>query len=146
MAADLSDILESPEPTLLATGFSVTEGPLWHPGGYLTFVDIRKNQLFRWDLGGKVTVARDNTGQGNGCTLDRQGRLNMCEGADHRRITRMEADGSIFTIADRWLGKRLNKPNDVICRSDGSIFFTDPELRVPPELRHERFPAPLPLL
>ena len=65
---------------------------------------------------------RENTGEGNGCTLDRQERLIMCESADHRRITRMDADGSVTTIAERWQGKRLNKPNDVVCRSDGSIF------------------------
>ena len=73
---------------------------------------------------------REHTGEGNGCTLDRQGRLIMCEGADHRRITRMDADGTVTAIAERWQGKRFNKPNDVVCRSDGSIFFTDPELRL----------------
>jgi gluconolactonase len=86
-----------------------------------------------------VTVLRENTGEGNGCTLDRQCRLIMCEGADHRRITRMEADGTITAIAERWLGKRFNKPNDVVCRSDGSIFFTDPGLRLPAELREIGF-------
>lgn len=80
-----------------------------------------------------------NTGEGNGCTLDRQGRLIMCEGADHRRITRMEADGTVTAIAERWQGKRFNKPNDVVCRSDGSIFFTDPELRLSTELREVGF-------
>ena len=82
---------------------------------------------------------RENTGEGNGCTLDRQGRLIMCEGADHRRITRMTADGTVTAIAERWQGKRFNKPNDVVCRSDGSIFFTDPGLRVPAELREIGF-------
>ena len=139
MADDLSNILDSAEPTLLATGFEATEGPLWHPGRYLTFVDYPRSQLLRWDPDRNVTVARENTGEGNGCTLDRQGRLIMCEGADHRRITQMEADGSITIIAERWQGKRFNKPNDVVCRSDGSIYFTDPELRVPPELRELGF-------
>jgi len=63
----------------------------------------------------------------------------MCEGADHRRITRMEADGTVTTIAERWQGKRFNKPNDIVCRSDGSIFFTDPELRLSAELREIGF-------
>jgi gluconolactonase len=84
-------------------------------------------------------VVREDTGEGNGCTLDRQGRLIMCEGADHRRITRMDADGTITTLAERWQGKRLNKPNDVVCRSDGSLFFTDPELRLPPAQREIGF-------
>ena len=73
---------------------------------------------------------REQTGEGNGCTLDRQGRLIMCEGADHRRMTRMDAEGTVTPLAERWQGKRFNKPNDVVCRSDGSLFFTDPELRL----------------
>jgi len=130
MPDQLSAILESTEPTLLTGGWHRTEGPLWHPGGYVTFVDLAGCQLLRWDTNGEVTVVREATGEGNGCTLDRQGRLLMCEGADHRRVTRMEADGSVTTLAERWQGKRFNKPNDVICRSDGSIYFTDPALRL----------------
>ena len=130
MMSDLSTILESTEPRLLATNLGSTEGPLWHPAGYLTLVDMQVSRLLRWDATGGVQVIREQTGEGNGCTLDRQGRLVMCEGA-HRRITRMDPDGTITTLADRWQGKRLNRPNDVVCRSDGSLFFTDPELRVP---------------
>jgi gluconolactonase len=63
----------------------------------------------------------------------------MCEGADHRRITRMEATGTVTTLAERWHGKRFNKPNDIVCRSDGSIFFTDPELRLPSAQRELGF-------
>ena len=140
MADDLSGIVEFGAPTRLATqrGWR-TEGPLWHSGGYLTFVDLGGSRLLRWDSGGRATVVREGTGEGNGCTLDRRGRLIMCEGADHRRITRMGADGSVSTISARWQGKRLNKPNDVVCRSDGSIFFTDPELRLPREEREIGF-------
>ncbi len=141
MAGELSNILESQEPVLLATGFKATEGPVWHPGGYLTFVDFPRSQLIRCDIDGKVAVLRENTGEGNGCTLDHQGRLIMCEGADHRRITRMDEGGAITSLADRWQGKRLNKPNDVVCHSDGSIYFTDPELRVPQEQRELGFPG-----
>ena len=135
MPDQLSSILESTEPTLLTSGWHRTEGPLWHPGGYVTFVDLQGCQLLRWDTDGRVSVVREDTGEGNGCTLDRQGRLLMCEGADHRRLTRMETDGSVTTLADRWQGKRFNKPNDVICRSDGTIYFTDPELRLPEDQR-----------
>ena len=141
MAEDLSGILKSEQCVLLATGLDATEGPVWHPEGYLTFVDLRRSQLLRWDPGGGVTVVREDTGEGNGCTLDRQGRLIMCEGADHRRITRMESSDRVTTIAERWQGKRLNRPNDVVCRSDGSIFFTDPQGRVPPDQREIGFPG-----
>ena len=138
MPDDLSQVLESTEPTLLAAGLGRTEGPLWHPEGYLTFVDLGGSRLLRWDGDGNWSVVRENTGEGNGCTLDRQGRLIMCEGAN-RRVTRMAEDGSVTTIADQWQGKRFNRPNDVICRSDGSIFFTDPSLRVPLEDREYGF-------
>ena len=139
MPEDLSSILDSTEQTVLATDWGRTEGPLWHAAGYVTFVDLEGSRLLRWDPSGEVTVVREKTGEGNGCTLDRQGRLIMCEGADHRRVTRMEADGSITPLAERWQGKRFNKPNDVVCRSDGSIFFTDPGLRLAPELREIEF-------
>jgi gluconolactonase len=138
MAEDLSGILESPEHILLAAGLGDTEGPLWHPGDYLTFVDLSGSRLLRWDEQDGVSVLRENTGQGNGCALDRNGDLIMCEGA-HRSVTRMAANGSVTTIADRWQGKRLHRPNDAVCRSDGSIYFTDPSLRVPPEDREYEF-------
>jgi gluconolactonase len=63
----------------------------------------------------------------------------MCEGADHRRITRMDAAGTVTTLAERWHGKRFNTPKDVVCHSDGSLFFTDPELRLPPAPRELGF-------
>ncbi|MBI3328244.1 MAG: SMP-30/gluconolactonase/LRE family protein [Nitrospinae bacterium] len=130
MESGLAGIVEAAEPMLVATDIGATEGPLWHSSGFLTFVDMRRSHLLRWDPAGGVRVIREQTGEGNGCTLDRQGRLIMCEGS-HRRVTRTEPDGSIVTLAERWQGKRLNRPNDVVCRSDGTVFFTDPELRVP---------------
>jgi gluconolactonase len=107
---------------------------LWYAAGSVTCVDGAGSRLLRWDTSGQGHVVRECTGEGNGCTLDRQGRLIMCEGADHRRITRMDADGTVITIAERWRGKRFNTPNDVVCRSDGSLFFTDPALRLAPAL------------
>ncbi len=139
MTESLSDIFVFTEPVLLTSGWGRAEGPLWHPQGYVTFVDLEGNRLLRWEPNGSVTIVREHTGEGNGCTLDRQDRLIMCEGADHRRITRMDTDGTVTTIAERWHGKRFNKPNDVVCRSDGSIYFTDPGLRVPRELREIGF-------
>src|SRR2546425_3641076 len=91
MPENLSNVLDSTEPTLLTTGWGRTEGPLWHAEGFVTFVDLAGSRLLRWDPHGEVTVVREQTGEGNGCTLDRQGRLIMCEGADHRRITWMDA-------------------------------------------------------
>jgi gluconolactonase len=134
MTTDLSDILESAQPERLATGFAFIEGPVWHPEGRLYFVDIRKSLLFRWGRDTGVETVREGTGEGNGTTLDLQGRLVMCEGAN-RRVTRREADGAWVTLVDRWQGGRLNRPNDVVGRSDGSLYFTDPAARVPTEER-----------
>ena len=139
MADDLSGILESPEHTLVATVGGNTEGPLWHPDGYLTFVSLTESRLYRWDEANGVSVVREDTGEGNGCAFDRGGRVLMCEGADHRRVTRMDADGTVTPIAERWQGKRFHKPNDVVTRSDGSVYFTDPSLRQEPELREYDF-------
>ena len=133
-------LLAESELTLLDGTLERTEGPLWHPGGYLTFVDLAREQLLKWDpASGTTSVLRENTGEGNGCTLDRQGNLLMCEGAEHRRVTSMDAEGRISVIAERWEGKRFNKPNDVICRRDGTVFFTDPHLRFPEERREIPF-------
>jgi gluconolactonase len=130
MADNLSAIVESSEAERLATGFVFTEGPLWHPDGFYYFVDVRKSMFYRLTPGGKPEILRENTGEGNGTTFDLEGRLIMCEGGN-RRITRTGADGKIEVLCDRFEGKRLNRPNDVVCRSDGSIYFTDPGLRVP---------------
>ena len=125
MADNLSHIVESYEAERLATGFRFTEGPVWHPDGHLLFVDIPPNQILRLIPGGEPEVVRENSGASNGLTFDLQGRLIICEGGN-RRVTRMEADGTYTPIAERWEGKRLNRPNDVVGRSDGSTYFTDP--------------------
>jgi gluconolactonase len=126
----VSSILETTQAERLATGFVFTEGPLWHPDGFYYFVDIRQSRLHRLIPGKPVELVRDQTGEGNGTTFDLQGRLVICEGGN-RRVTRWSADGRSEVLMDRWEGKRLNRPNDVVCRSDGSIWFTDPGLRVP---------------
>ena len=130
MADALASILETSEAERLATGFVFTEGPLWHPDGFYYFVDVRSSVLYRMVPGRAPEVVRDRTGGGNGSTLDLEGRLVNCEG-DNRRVTRTSADGRVEVLVDRFEGKRLNRPNDVVCRSDGSIYFTDPGLRVP---------------
>lgn len=128
MPEDLDRIVDS-QPECLATGFVFTEGPLWHPAGYWLFVDIRRNLIHRMTPAGQVAVFRENSNGSNGLTFDLQGRLIMCEG-DGRRIARMEADGSVAAIAERWEGRRLNRPNDVVGRSDGSLYFTNPGGRI----------------
>jgi len=125
----LSALLETREVERLATGFVFTEGPLWHPDGFYYFVDIRRSALHRLTPGRAPELVRADTGEGNGTTFDLQGRLVLCEGG-HRRVTRTAADGRIEVLADRFEGKRLNRPNDVVCRSDGSLYFTDPGLRM----------------
>src|SRR5215472_3956849 len=111
----LDDILETTGAERLATGFEFTEGPLWHPDGFYYFVDIRKSLLHRLTPGRAPEVVRSNTGEGNGTTFDLQGRLVICEGGN-RRVTRWAADGTSEVLMDRWQGKRLNRPNDVVCR------------------------------
>ena len=110
----------------LATGFEYTEGPLWHPAGYWLFVDTRPNLIFKLAPGGSPEVVREDSGRTNGLTFDLEGRLLMCEGYG-RRLSRMEPDGSITTVAGGFEGRRLNRPNDVVCSSGGAIYFTDPE-------------------
>ncbi|HBK06595.1 MAG TPA: gluconolactonase [Acetobacteraceae bacterium] len=129
----LNDILETTTPTKVASGFVFTEGPLWHPDGFFYFVDLMSNLLYRMVPGQKPEKVRD-TQAGNGTTFDLQGRLLNCEGGA-RSVTRMEHDGSVTTLVDRFEGKRLSRPNDVICHSNGSILFTDPDFRVPLEQR-----------
>jgi gluconolactonase len=131
--ATLTDILETTDLVRVATGFKFTEGPLWHPDGFFYFVDLPSNLLFRMVPGQAPEKVRTTQG-GNGTTFDLQGRLLNCEG-EGRRVTRADHDGTVSVLIDRFEGKRLNRPNDVICHSDGSIFFTDPSLRVPPAER-----------
>lgn len=110
----------------LATGFDWVEGPVWFgDAGCLLFSDIPNNRIMRWTPGAGISTYREPSNYANGHTRDREGRLISCEhGA--RRVTRTEHDGSITVIADRFEGKPLNSPNDVIVKSDGSIWFTDP--------------------
>lgn len=140
MADQLDTVLESREAERLATGFKFTEGPLWHPDGFYYFVDIRSNNLHRITPGKPAELVRASTGEGNGTTFDLQGRLVICEGGN-RRVTRWSADGRSEVLMDRWEGKRLNRPNDVVCKSDGSLYFTDPGYRVPFEQREMQHSA-----
>ncbi|MFL5759064.1 MAG: SMP-30/gluconolactonase/LRE family protein [Thermomicrobiales bacterium] len=112
---------------LLADGCRWVEGPAYFPAGrYLIWSDIPNDRIMRWDeTNGITSVFRHPAGYTNGHTVDRQGRLVSCEHGG-RRVSRTELDGTITTIADRYQGRRLNSPNDVVVKSDGSIWFTDP--------------------
>lgn len=110
----------------IATGFLFTEGPLWHAReGYLLFSDMPGDHLRKWSPQGGVTTFRKPCNQSNGLAWDRQGRLIACEHASSR-LTRTEPDGSITALASQLEGKELNSPNDVVVKSDGSIYFSDP--------------------
>ena len=111
----------------LATGCRWAEGPVWlGDSRLLVWSDIPNNRMLRWDEeSGAVSVFRKPTGYANGNTRDRQGRLLTCEHGG-RRVSRTEHDGRVTTVVDAFEGKRLNSPNDIVCKSDGSVWFTDP--------------------
>lgn len=121
----------------LATGFAFTEGPLWTAEGTLLFSDIPRNNIHQWTPDGTVVVFRHPSGYdlddapegafigSNGLTLDSQRRLVICEHGNGR-VTRLEADGSLMVLADKFEGKRLNSPNDLVYHSGGALYFTDP--------------------
>lgn len=109
----------------LSGGNQFIEGPVWHRDGFLLFSDIPRNQIKKWD-GAALSVWSNNSGSSNGLTIDPQGRLVACEHGG-RRISAWEDDGTIVTITDAYQGDTFNSPNDAVVRSDGTIFFTDPD-------------------
>src|SRR6201982_1588204 len=131
LAPELERIISTSETIRdLADGFGgelgPAEGPVWwKEGGYLLFSDIHNNRRMKYTPGKGVTVDKEPTNRANGLTRDLAGRLIACE-HDSRRVTRQELDGSITVIANSFQGKRLNRPNDVVVKSDGAIYFTDP--------------------
>ena len=126
----------------LADGFQFCEGPVWSPEGALLFSDPNTNVIYRWTPDGRVDVFKSKSGDdgadlgrlhqpgSNGLTFDPQGRLTICEHGN-RRVTRVERDGKLTVLADRYEGKRLNSPNDLVYRSDGALYFTDPPFGLP---------------
>jgi len=111
----------------LGEGFAWLEGPVWFADQDCLLVsDLPNDRILRWTADSGISVFRSPSGFANGHTRDRQGRLIGCS-HQQRHITRTELDGSITVLADRYGGRRLNSPNDVICRSDGTIWFSDPD-------------------
>ncbi|WP_249138295.1 SMP-30/gluconolactonase/LRE family protein [Phenylobacterium montanum] len=128
----------------LATGFRWTEGPVWFgDAGMLLFSDIPNNAVMRWIEDGGVSVYRAPSHFENGHYRDRQGRLISCSHG-LRAITRTEHDGSVTVLADRYEGKRLNSPNDVVVKSDGTIWFSDPHYGIKMDYEGARAPQELP--
>jgi gluconolactonase len=132
MSAEIRDpafgqvIGEAVELEQLATGFDFVEGPVWHPyEKHLTFSDMPGDHMRRWTASGGITTFRKPSNKANGNTYDRRGRMITCEHATSR-VVRTEADGSIAVLATHYRGKELNSPNDVVVKSDGGIYFTDP--------------------
>src|SRR5947207_5214099 len=131
LAPELDAIVSTSEPIrVLAEGYGGDNGPVegpvwWKEGGYLLFSDINGNRRIKYTPGQGASVFKEGTNRANGLTRDMQGRLVVCE-ADAQRVTRLEADGSVTVIANNYQGKRIGRPNDVIVKSDGSIYFTDP--------------------
>ena len=116
----------------LAGDLKFTEGPVWigRDGGYLVFSDIPADELKRWSMQGGLGTFRKPSHQANGNTLDREGRLVTCE-HHARRVTRTEPDGQVTVLVDSFQGKKFNSPNDVVVRSDGTVWFTDPPYGTP---------------
>lgn len=133
----LKSLVASGDPERIATGFQFTEGPVWHPDGYLLFSDIPAAIIYKWTPGeDKATPWREASGNSNGLTLDPQKRLVACEHGN-RRVSRTNADGSVAAIAHEYQGKRLNSPNDVVVKSDGTVYFSDPPYGIQPEEREQ---------
>lgn len=116
----------------LADGFGFTEGPVWNPadGGFLIFSDIPKNQLKKWTRPGGISTFREPSRNINGNTLDRAGRLVSAEHTG-RQISVTEKDGTVKTLVDAYDGKKFSSPNDLVVKSDGTVWFTDPPYGLP---------------
>jgi gluconolactonase len=137
--AGLSGLVESDSLSERAGGFQFTEGPLWCPDGSILFQDIRAERTYRLDPGGAAAVLREHTGAANGQTFGPGGRIVFCE-QNSRRVSAMNPDGSeLSLLTETWAGQRLNSPNDIVARSDGLLFFTDPPYGVEPAKRSLHF-------
>jgi len=116
----LKNIVETGEPELLATGFQFTEGPIWMPEGYLLFSDIPANKIYKWTPEQGAEVWRDPSGNSNGLTRNLNNQLLACEHGN-RRVSLTNANGTVETLVDRFEGKKLNSPNDLVMKSDDEV-------------------------
>ncbi len=120
------------DPELIASGFDFTEGPAWHPDGFLLFSDIPANRIFQWSEMDGTSVFLEPSGASNGLAFDHDGRLILCQ-HDTRALSRLSFSGKLEKLIDSFRGKQLNSPNDLVVKSDGSIYFTDPPYGIQPE-------------
>jgi gluconolactonase len=135
----LQKLVLSDDLTSLATGFQFTEGPLWCPDGSLLFQDTKAERTFRLARGRAVELLREQTRAANGQTFAPGGMIVFCE-QNGRRVSRMDIDGkNVESVAETWSGARLNSPNDIVCRSDGLLYFTDPPYGVEASQRSLHF-------
>lgn len=128
---------EDAEPEVISSGHEFTEGPYWHPDGYLLFSDIPANRIYRWVPGEESEVYLEPSGNSNGIQADIDGSIILCQ--HEGRLSRLTADGELETIANNYEGNRLNSPNDLTVHSNGNIYFTDPPFGVDDEDRELDF-------
>jgi gluconolactonase len=128
---------EDSEPVVISTGHEFTEGPYWHPDGYLLFSDIPANRIYRWTPGGESEVYLEPSGNSNGIQADINGSILLVQHAG--RLSRITEDRQLDLIIDNYQGNRLNSPNDLTVHSNGTIFFTDPPFGVSDEDRELDF-------
>ncbi|HMB96243.1 MAG TPA: SMP-30/gluconolactonase/LRE family protein [Tepidisphaeraceae bacterium] len=130
-AQDLSKLIPSDAKIeKLASGLQFVEGPAWMRDGFLIFSDIPANKMMKWSAKDGLGVFRDPSHNSNGNTLDAQGRLFTCE-TGTRRVSFTERDGTVKTLVDRYQEKKFNSPNDIVVKSDGTVWFTDPNYNIP---------------
>jgi sugar lactone lactonase YvrE len=128
-SSNLEKLLGKSQVEKIITGFQFTEGPVWIPEGFLLFSDIPANTIYKYEPGIKPEIFLKPSNHSNGLTLDQQGRILICE--HERRVIRLEKDGTRSILAKQYKGKRLNSPNDIVVKKDGSIYFTDPPFGLP---------------
>jgi sugar lactone lactonase YvrE len=128
MMNNLSKIFGQAKIEKVTSGFQFTEGPVWIPEGFLLFSDIPADTIYKHE-GKETEIFQKPSGHSNGLTLDHQGRLLKCE--HDRRLTRLEKDGTMTVLAESFEGRRLNSPNDLVVKTDESIYFTDPTFGLP---------------
>jgi gluconolactonase len=137
--AGLSELVESADVERIAHGFQFTEGPLFCPDGALLFQDVKAERTYRIAPDHSVQLVREQTRAANGQTFMPEGAIAFCEQTG-RRVSRMLPDGSgVQPLCETWSGQRLNSPNDITCRSDGRLYFTDPPYGVAPRDRALHF-------
>ncbi len=127
----LEELIPEAKPELVAGGFEFTEGPVWHPDGYLLFSDIPADTIYRYHPGGQPEPFISPSRNSNGLTFDRQGRLLAGEHGG-RQVSRRDAEGAMVPLVGHYDGHRLNSPNDLVVHSGGAIFFTDPPYGIDP--------------